>query len=279
MKVADTVGVMGRVSRLLLATGVLAAACAPSALGSPSISPSAGGELAKLRARGTLIVAIRVEAPPANRAMGDPAHAQKRAFESAVAMIIATRLLGPNAKVELRSTGGDRLSALEQGADVALTVDTAAARARAQLSVPYAAAALVLAAKSSGPVRDVPDINGRAVAVAMDELGARDIAVAYLQQRGITATLGTYMGVSGAATAVDNGQAVALVGDKIGVSVIATERSLAIVGVLMQLPYVLAVRKTAPDVAAAIDDALRAAIASGEIRDAAAKAAFPYEAP
>lgn len=269
-----------------LALAVAAAACAPSPtavssapVGSPSASAAAQGELAKLRARGTLIVAIRVEAPPANRNMGDPAHAQKRAFEAAVATLVALRVIGPNAKVELRSVGGDRLAALDQGADIAMTVDAPAARDRALLSASYAVNSIVLASKVGGPVKQIENIRGMSVAVAMDELGALQIAQAYLQERGITATLDTYMGVSGAATAVDAGKASALIGDKVGIAVIATERSLAIVGAIAQRPYVIAVRKSAQDVADAISEALRAALASGEIKAAAAKAAFPYEAP
>ncbi len=270
-----------------LALAIALAACAPGTSGAPlsrspsasTPSPSSAGQLGALRARGTLIVAIRVEAPPPNRSAGDPAHAQKRAFESAVASIVATRVLGPNAKIELRGVGGDRLAALEQGADVVMTVDTAVARGRALLTVPYAAGAIVLASKSGGPVRQLEDVRGAAVAVAMDELGARDVAQAYLQERGITATLDTYMGVSGAASAVDAGRATAMIGDKVGTSVVATERSLSIVAVIAQRPYVIAVRQTAPDLASAISDALRAALASGEIREAATKAAFPYEAP
>ena len=270
-----------------LALAIALAACAPGTSGAPlsrspsasTSSPSSAGQLGELRARGTLIVAIRVEAPPPNRSAGDPAHVQKRAFESAVAAIVATRVLGPNAKVELRSVGGDRLTALEQGADVVMTVDTAAARGRTLLTVPYAAGAIVLASKSGGPVRQLEDVRGATVAVAMDELGARDVAQAYLQERGITATLDNYMGVSGAASAVDAGRATAMIGDKVGTSVVATERSLSIVAVIAQRPYVIAVRQMAPDLASAISDALRAALASGEIREAAVKAAFPYEAP
>jgi len=168
---------------------------------------------------------------------------------------------------------------LDQGADIAMTVDTAAARDRALVSPPYAAASIVLAAKTGGPVKQLEDIRGAAVAVAMDELGARAIAQAFLQERAIAATLDTYMGVSGSATAVDAGKAVALIGDKIGVSVIAADRSLTTIVAIAQRPYVIAVRKSAPELAAAIADALRAVLASGEIRDAATKATFPYEAP
>lgn len=265
---------------------LIVAACAPSASNpplsrtpSPSKSPAATGALGELRGRGTLIVAIRVEAPPPNRSAGDPAHAQKRAFEAAVAAIVATRVIGPNAKVELRGVGGDRLAALDQGVDVVMTVDTAAARGRALISVPYAASAIVLASKTGGPVKQLEDVRGATVAVAMDELGAREVAQAFLQERGITATLDNYMGVSGAAAAVEAGRASVMIGDKVGTVMVSSERSLSIVAVIAQRPYVLAVRPTAPDLANAISDALRAALASGEIREAASKAAFPFEAP
>src|SRR5207245_2283974 len=75
---------------------------APTAPGgrAPAAPASAAptSALDALRAKGTLVVAIRVEAPPPDRNAGDPAHAQKRAFEAAVALILAQRILGPNAK-------------------------------------------------------------------------------------------------------------------------------------------------------------------------------------
>jgi ABC-type amino acid transport substrate-binding protein len=275
---------LGRRFVAALALAALAASCTASVpAGTSSRSPappsSAGSDLEKVRARGVLVVAIRVEAPPANRGAGDPAHAQKRAFELAVATLIASKVLGPNAKVELRSVGGDRLAALDQGADIVMTVDTTAARDRALVSAPYAGSAIVLAAKTTGPIKQLEDVRGRTVAVAMDELGARDVAQAYLQERAIAATLDTYMGVSGAATAVDAGKAAALIGDKIGVAVAAADRGLSVIATIAQRPYIVAVRKSAPELATAINEALRTALAAGQVRDAATTAAFPYEAP
>jgi ABC-type amino acid transport substrate-binding protein len=211
--------------------------------------------------------------------MGDPAHAQKRAFETAVANLIATAIFGASMKVELRSQGGDRIAALDQGADLALTVETPASRERALISAPYAASSVVLVAKDGGPIRGVEDLNAKTVAVAMDELGARDIAQSYFQQRAVTVTLDNYQGVNGAATALDSDRAVAIVGDGIGVAVIAGERKLTVITALAPRPYVIATRKNAPDLAAAIDTALKDALARGAIKDAAMKAGFPYQAP
>jgi ABC-type amino acid transport substrate-binding protein len=211
--------------------------------------------------------------------MGDPAHAQKRAFETAVASLVATAVLGPNAKIELRSVGGDRLAALDQGADLVMTVETPTAKDRALISSPYAASSVVLAARQGGPIQRADDLSGKSVVVAMDELGARDLAQSFFQQRGIVATLDNAQGVNGAVSTLEADRAAALVGDGIGVNVLLTERKLVIITAVAARPYVIATRKNAPDLASAVDVALKAALASGAIRGEAAKAGFPYAAP
>jgi ABC-type amino acid transport substrate-binding protein len=240
---------------------------------------AAAGELDKLRARGTLIVAIRVEAPPANRAMGDPAHAQKRAFETAVAVLIATALIGPGAKVQLQSVGGDRLTALGQGADIAMVTEAPTSRDRALISLPYAANSVVVVIKDGAPIARLEELSGKSVGVAQDELVTRDLAQTFFQGRGTAVALDTYMGVNGAATALDADRAAAFVGDGIGVMFIAAERRLRVLTGVTPRPCVIAVRQDAPDVANAVNAALRGALASGAVRDAAAKASFPYTAP
>src|SRR5205823_3527725 len=149
----------------LLVLAILAA-CGPTA-SAPTVSPSraasaapsaATTEIEKIKARGTLVVAIRVEAPPANRAMGDPAHAQKRVFETAVATLVANAIFGPSVKVQLQSQGGDRLGALDQGADIAMVSEGPTSRDRALISSPYAANSVVVAAKEGGSVAKLEDL-------------------------------------------------------------------------------------------------------------------------
>ena len=272
----------------MLLTALVAASCAsPSASGSqppPSVPASsapasAASEIDRIRAKGTLVVAIRVEAPPANRAMGDPAHAQKRAFETAVITLVANAVFGPSVKVQLLSQGGDRLIALGQNADVAMVTEAPTSRDRALVSVAYAANSVVVAAKSDGPIARLEDLAGKAVGVAQDELVTRDLAQMFFQQRAVTVTLDTYMGVNGGATALEGDKVAAFVGDGIGVTVLATERNLKVITSVAPRPYVIATRQTAPDLAKAIDAALQGALKSGAIKDAAAKAAFPYTAP
>lgn len=193
--------------------------------------------------------------------------------------MLATKILGPTETVELRGLGGDRLAALDQGADLVMTVDTTAAHDRALISVPYAGAAIAITAKEGGTIRRIEDIGGQAIAVGQDELGARDVAQTVLQQRGIQATLANYMGVSGAIAAVEDGKAVAIIGDSVGLALVGSSRGLTLLAELAKRPYVVAARKSAPKLAAAIDDALKSLLASGEIRTAAVRAGFPYASP
>ena len=252
----------------------------PAASSAASAPASAlGGELDRIRARGTLIVAIRVEAPPANRTMGDPAHTQKRAFETAIATLIATAIIGPGARVQLQSTGGDRLLALGQGADLAMVTESPTSRDRALISPPYAANSVVLAIKAGASIARVEDLVAKSVGVAQDELVTRDLAQMFFQLRAVAVTLDTYMGVNGAASALEGDKAAAFVGDGIGVALLAAERGLKILTEITPRPYVVAVRQNAPDLANAVNAALRDALSSGAVRDAAAKASFPYVAP
>lgn len=248
-------------------TAVAASAAAPA------------GEIEKIKTRGTLVVAIRVEAPPPNRAMGDPAHAQKRAFETAVITLVANAVFGPSVKIQLLSQGGDRLAVLGQNADVAMVTEAPTSRDRALISTAYAANAVVVAVKDGGPIARLEDLAGKTIGVAQDELVTRDLAQMFFQQRAITVTLDTYMGVNGGATALEADKASAFVGDGIGVTLLATERKLKVMTQVGPRPYVIATRQTAPDLAKAIDAALQEALKVGAVKDAAVRAGFPYTAP
>jgi ABC-type amino acid transport substrate-binding protein len=266
---------------LLLA--IMSASCAGGAAPIAKVSPSASlDELGAIRARGSLIVGIRVEQPPAGRNQGDPAHSQKRALEVEVATQVAREVFGPSTKIELRSSGGDRLVPLESGdVDIVMTADTPAAQGRVTLSVPYAAGAVVLATKIGSPIRRVEDLQGQNVVVAQDELGAGDTAQRFLQDRGIKANVQTVTGVNAAVAAIDAGTAQALIGDRTGIAILTREKpgSLTIVAELGKRSFVIATRKDSPELAGAINDALRKLLAPGAIRDAAVKAGFPYEVP
>jgi ABC-type amino acid transport substrate-binding protein len=274
---------------IAFSAALLASACgaAPASVGtstprsSPSLSASPTGsanDIAAIRARGILVVAVRVEAPPANRTMGDPAHAQKRAFETAVITLVADAVFGPGVRVQLLSQGGDRLNALGQ-ADVAMVTEAPTSRDRALISRAYAANSVVVAVKDGGSITRIEDLGGKTVGVAQDELVTRDLAQLFFQGRGLAVTLDAYMGVNGGATSLDADRTVAFVGDGIGVAFVASERKLKVLAEVTPRPYVIAVRQSAPDLAAAVNAALADALRRGSITDAATKAGFPYSAP
>jgi len=270
----------------MLAVVAACGVATPATTAGPSVATSAAPTTSstataidQIRTRGTLVVAIRVEAPPANRAMGDPAHAQKRALEMAVATLVANAVFGASVKVQFQSQGGDRVAALAQGADLAMVTDSSAARDRAAVTPPYAANAVVIAVRDGGPIARVEDLAAKSVGVAQDELVTRDLAQTFFQSKNVSATLDTYVGVNGGAMALESDKAVAFVGDGIGVAFVAADRKLKIIAEVTPRPYVIAIRQNAPDLATAIATALQAALQSGAVKDAAAKAGFPYTAP
>jgi ABC-type amino acid transport substrate-binding protein len=229
-----------------------------------------------------LTVSIRVEAPPPGRTTGDPAHAQKRAFETATVTLVAQRIIGASAKVDLKSTGADRIGPVDRGeVDVGLAAPGSTVLPSVALSRPYATAAIVLAVPSGSAAKKIEDLRGKTIAVAMDELGARLAADAYLKAHGVEAVIVMGQGVAGAADMVASGAAAALIGDGPGVLVLNKSRpgSLEIVDQVEPRSYVIVVRRSSPQLLAEIDKALQALLDSGEIQKAAAAAGFPYDRP
>lgn len=266
----------------ILASMVVACASPAATTQRTSVPGAAVSELEALRARKTLVVSIRVEEPPAGRVPQDPAHKQKRAFEAAVAELLAQRIIGAGARVELRSAGGDRVAALDTAdVDIAMIASSAASGSRALLSTPYAAGAIVVAVPSASPVTRLEELAGKTIAVAQDELRAPDLAPQALQQRGVQATLRTVMGIGGASQLVNTGEAAALVGDLTGLNVLLAERpgSFRVIGELEKRPAVIAARSGARELIAAVNVALRDLLASGAISAAATKAGLHYNAP
>ena len=216
---------MKRAIAALAFTSLVIACASPAAAPGRTLASTAAGELDSVRARKVLVVSIRVEEPPAGRVPQDPAHKQKRAFEAAVAELIAQRIIGAGAKVELRSAGGDRVAALDSAdVDVAMIASSTASASRALLSTPYASGAIVVAVPAASTIARIEELGGKTVAVAQDELRAPDLAPQALQQRGIQATLRTVMGMGGAAQLVNSGEAAAAIGDLTGLNVLLGER-------------------------------------------------------
>lgn len=272
-------------SREILRVGCLLAlvvACASPSTATRTAAPAPAGELDTLRARKILVVSVRVEEPPSGKVPQDPAHKQKRAFEAAVAELLAQRIIGAGAKVELRSAGGDRIAALDSpGVDIAMVASSPANAARALLSTPYAAGAIVVAVPAASTVTKLEELSGKTVAVAQDELRAPDLTSQAFQQRAIQVTTRTVLGMGGASELAASGEAAAVVGDQTGLAVLLAERpgSFRFIGELEKRPFVVAARSGARELIAAVNGALRDLLASGAISAAATRAGLPYSAP
>jgi ABC-type amino acid transport substrate-binding protein len=254
---------------------VVTAACARSAASpTPTADP-----LASLLARGTLIVSIRMVAPPAQREQGDAAHEQKRAFEAAIAGALAQRILGPTARAEFRNTGRDRVGPVaSRDADVAMATATPGA-AGVTFSQPYAAGGVVLIA--AGSVTRVEDLAGRTIGTTPGDNDSAEAAQAFFAQRGVQVRLQSFAGLRPAVEALDAGQIAAIAGDRAGVAVVNRGRTNALRTLvdLAARPFAIAVRTDATALLAKVNEALAALNGSGEIRKLAEAAGFPYEAP
>lgn len=277
-------GPTAAVTLALLVAGWTLGACAPAAgpVASPTRAGGAQSALEVIRAKKTLTVAVRVEEPQGGRTPQDPAHRQKRAFELGVATLLAQRIIGPDAKLEVRSAGGDRVAAAEQGqADLAFIASSPSLAGRALFSDPYAGGAIVVAVPAASTVARLEDLAGKTVSIAQDELRAQEVVTQLLAQRGVQVTTRTVMGMTGATTAAESGETAAAVGDSVGLAVIVQARpgSFRTIASLEKRPAVVAVRSGSRELLAAVNIALRALLAEGAIRAAAVQAALPYEAP
>jgi ABC-type amino acid transport substrate-binding protein len=263
----------------------VATACATSApttaVPKASASPASADPITALRARGSLIVAVRVTAPSGGVQQQDVAHSQKRALEAAVASALTTRVIGPTARVEFKELGRDRAGLVERGeADLAMTF--AEPTGNVVFSKPYAAGGIVLAVKGSSTATEARALAGQAIAATtMGEINANEIAQAYFKDKGITATFLPMPGLAAAFAALDAGQVAAVIGDRTGVAVLQRGRAepVRVVAELASRQYVIALRKDATALQAAVNSALADLAASGEIRRLAEAAGFPYEAP
>jgi len=261
-----------------LSFAVFVAACAPGPGPAPSQTPA--DALSALRARGTLIVSIRMMAPPAQREQGDAAHEQKRAFEAALATALAQRILGTEARAELRNTGRDRTAPVaSRDADLAMTFVMPAVTG-ISFSQPYAAGGVDLVTTGSSIAR-VEDLSGKTVATTPGDSDSAELAKTFFDQRALTVKLQAFGSMRAAVDALTAGQVQAVAGDRAGVAVLNRDRQNALrtLSQIASRPFAVGVRSDAAALLAKVNEAIAALGASGELRKMAETASFPYEAP
>lgn len=247
----------------------------------PAVSPTPTADpLASLLIRGTVVVSIRVVAPPAQREQGDAAHEQKRAFEAALATALAQRILGPTGRPDFRNTGRDRTAPVaNREADIAMANVTAGI-AGITFSRPYAAGGVVLVTTAGSSAR-VEDLVDKTIATTPGDTNSAQIAQAYFAQRGIQVKFQMFTGLRPAVEALDAGQVAAVVGDRTGVAVINRGRTSALrtAAELASQPFAVAVRTDSIALLARVNDGISALAASGDLKKLADAAEFPFEAP
>ncbi|HEY7841189.1 MAG TPA: transporter substrate-binding domain-containing protein [Gammaproteobacteria bacterium] len=155
-------------------------------LGQPS-GAAAAESLEQIRARGTLRVCLKKEGPASPSRHNDPAHFQKRDFELELAKLIAERILGDAAKLEIHTyRRPERLPAVADGTvDMGLSmfaINEENARL-ADFSIPYYESGLAIMHLPTTVIKDIADLDGKSI-VAMNErshdpgAALRDIAAA-----------------------------------------------------------------------------------------------------
>ncbi|MGH2473011.1 MAG: substrate-binding periplasmic protein [Candidatus Limnocylindria bacterium] len=255
------------------------AACGARPAASPTPTATAD-PLASLLVRGTLVVSIRMVAPPAQREQGDAAHEQKRALEAAIATALAQRILGPTGRADFRNTGRDRTGPVaNRDADIAMANATASV-AGITFSRPYAAGGVVLVTTAGSSAR-VEDLVDKTIATTPGDTNSAQIAQAYFAQRSIQVKLQMFTGLRAAVEALDAGQVTAVVGDRTGIAVVNRGRTstLRTVAELASQPFAVAVRADATALLARVNDGLSALAGSGDLKKFADAADFPFEAP
>ena len=231
----------GRVAASAGAARVVSAWIAAALVLAVATGAQAESTVDAVRARGTLRVGVKTDAPPFGSidAAGRPV-----GFEIDLARFFARVLFDDDRRAELVAvTTATRFEALRAGrVDLLIATVTATEDRQRQLelSEPYfMAASLLLVQKASG-VQGLADLVARPVTVVRDSVQAHDIGI--LQPRALVSAVGS---VAEGVDAVRSGQSDAFVYDDVVLLAVAqSDAALRIVGrPLAPRPFVVAARK------------------------------------
>ena len=231
----------GRVAASAGAARVVSAWIAAALVLAVATGAQAESTVDAVRARGTLRVGVKTDAPPFGSidAAGRPI-----GFEIDLARFFARVLFDDDRRAELVPvTTATRFEALRAGrVDLLIATVTATEDRQRQmeLSEPYfMAASLLLVQKASG-VQGLADLVARPVTVVRDSVQAHDIGI--LQPRALVSAVGS---VAEGVDAVRSGQSDAFVYDDVVLLAVAqSDAALRIVGrPLAPRPFVVAARK------------------------------------
>lgn len=252
----------------------------------PGAKPAATVAVAKLeeiRARGKLIISVKNNAPKVHK---DPAHDQKRGFEIELTKVIARRVVGNEAGVELRTVPGPaRLAQLANG-DVDLVVSmipmTDENARQADFSRPYFASGISLLLRDDAPSLDVTSLEGKTIAFrtqALNTFGKELERIA--AERGFAVTVRYYATFQEAVAALARGEASAMGGNYVDLEHYAKAHPGFRVNTSMLEERLIgvAVKKGEADLLRVVNEAIDDLRTSGELKRMTERWHLPYLLP
>jgi len=216
----------------MLALGLLSLLAPPA---------SAESSLDAIRARGSLRVGVKTDAPPFGSIEGDD---RPVGFEIDLAEVLARVLFDDERRLELVPvTTATRIALLDSGRiDLLLATLTVTEprRAAMELSDPYFMSGSMVLVPKASDVRGLAELAGRQVAVVRNSVQEQDVVA--LQSRALLMPVGS---VSEGVAAIKSGRADAFVYDDVVVLGLAVrDPTLRVAGpTLTARPYAIAARK------------------------------------
>ncbi len=244
---------------------------------------SAGGRVAEIRARGALIVSVKNDA---QRPHHDPAHAEKRGFELELTRVIARRLLGDDARVDLRLVPRPARLPLLASGTVDLVVSmipmTPENARQCELSHPYFSSGLSLLVREGAHPVALADLAQKTIAFRKQSYNDYGAALVRLAgERGVTLAVRYYPTLDAAVAAVARGEAAAVGGNFVdleayrrGHAQLAVDRA-----IFDERGVAVAVKRGEPELLAVVNQVIDDLKRSGELKRMTEKWHLPYLLP
>jgi putative glutamine transport system substrate-binding protein len=242
-----------------------------------------GGALARIRARGTLIVSVKNDAKRPHR---DPAHFEKRGFEVAISQALARHIVGDPTHLVLKTLPRPaRLPMLAAGAVdlvVSMIPMTPENLAQCDFSHPYFASGLSLLLPARAASLRLADLAGRAVAFRKQSFNAYGAELQRIAgEHGLTIEVRYFQSLDLAAQALARGEVIAVGGNFVDLDAYRRGHDGFTVNdtLLEQLNVGVAVKKGEPELLRLVNETIDALRASGELEKLAAEWKLPYLLP
>ncbi|MBI2303220.1 MAG: amino acid ABC transporter substrate-binding protein [Chloroflexi bacterium] len=256
----------------------------PTATPTKTPPETAGPKIQEIKNRGMLIISVKKEESPTGQHR-DVAHFQKRDFEISLAKAIAKTLLGDENKVEVKMYPlADRVPAVERNeVDLAISAISISEELKkiVNFSDPYAWEGLTLMARKGAGITGLEGLKGQTVAATTE--GGRyfgnDIE-RIAQERGLAITAKSYGDFEEAASAVETGQARAVIHRSIDILVYMAQKPgvfETVGGTLSREEYGIAIKKGNDDLLRLVNSVISELKKSGEIKQLAERAKFPAQ--